>query len=235
MNGKSLKKILRVASEPFLHLFYPLLCLHCQEELAAAGPLFCPGCLEHLSLIETKGRCRTCFAELSKGRCDRCIRRKVVIHRQLAACEAMGPVHALIREIYQGRRDCIAAAASLMAYQWLEQKMLLPEYLIPLPSSFWQKQKIGLDISLCLAQEIGKIFSIPTLSILRRKFDRSHFLTTGEFCHLFKAKKAGVLCDRRVLLISVEQSDSSFRLAGQELKAFFPAQIDALSFAAKME
>jgi predicted amidophosphoribosyltransferase len=181
--------------------------------------------------METKGRCRTCFAELSKGRCDRCIHRKVVVHRSLAACEAMGPARTMIHEMQQGRRDCIAAAASLMVYQWLEQGIPIPDGVIPVPTSFWQKQKTGLDIPLCLAKEVGNMFSVPVFPLLRRKLDRPHFLQTGEFCSCFQAKKIEGLCDRKVVLIALEGNDSLFRLAGGELQPFFPAYIGALSFA----
>jgi hypothetical protein len=155
----------------------------------------------------------------------------VVVHRQLAACEAMGPAKTLIQEMYQGRRDCIAAAASLMAYQWLEQGIPLPDGVVPMPTSFWQKQKAGLDVSLCLARAVGQIFSAPVFSLLRRKWDHSHFLETGELCCRFQAQKIGALCDRKVVFIAVEGSDRLFRLAGQELQPFFPAYIGALSFA----
>ncbi len=201
------------------------------------SPSFCSICLEQLSLIETKERCRTCFAEFHKGRCDRCIHRQVVVRRQLAACEAMGPAGTLLRALYNGSKDCISAAASLMAYQWLEQKLLLPEYLIPLPTSFWNRQKAGFDPHLQLAIELGKIFSVPVISALQKKFDRSHFLTNGDFRHLFKvkAKKGAILCDRRILLVAPELDDPAFRSAGEELRVFFPGQIEALAFASNCE
>ncbi len=207
--------------------------MHCEQSLSADGPLFCPHCLQHISLIETQGRCRTCFSELSKGRCDRCIHRHVVIHHQLAAVEAQGPARALLQEVHKGHKDGIAAAASLMAYQWLQQKHLLPEFLIPMPTSFWQKQKVGLDPELLLAKKLGELFSVPVISVLRKRFDRSHFLETGEFRHQIVSKKqAEALCDRRILLIATQCEDDLFRSAGRELKAFFPTQIDALAFGA---
>ena len=39
------------------------------------------------------------------------------------------------------------------------------------------------------------------------------------------------LCDKKILLIAPLLDDALLRCAGQKLKAFFPAQIDALSFA----
>ncbi|GEM_PF-6724100 len=224
--------ILQKGADALLRLLYPLLCMHCHKELSIRGPLFCSICLEQLSLVEREGRCRTCFYELHKGRCEKCIHRKVVIHHQLAACEQMGPAHTLLREIDQGNKKAVTAVASLMAYQWLEAQYLLPEILIPLPISFWRQQKIGFDPQQLLSQEIGKIFNLSTLSVLRRRFDHSHFMTQGEFSYRVEGRKqrGDSLCDRRVLLIALEQNDTLFRSAGKELKLFFPTQIDALAF-----
>lgn len=217
----------------FVSFLYPPLCLHCEMALKDRGLLFCSACLEHISLVETEERCRTCFGQLHKGRCERCLHRQVIICRQLAACEMMGPARTLAHAIKRGRKECISAAASLMVYQWLEQNQLMPDFLIPLPASIWQRQKIGFDAHLFLAKELGRLFSLPVLSILKSRFDRQYFLTQGEFRHRVVAngKKGGILCDQRVLLIAPELDDALFRSAGEELKPFFPSQIEGLSFA----
>ena len=159
--------------------------------------------------------------------------RQVVVRRQLAAVEMMGPARTLVQLIEKGRKECISAAASLMAYQWIEQKQLMPDLLLPLPTSIWQRQKIGFDAHLFLAKELGRLFSLPVLPLFKTKFDRHHFLTQGEFrnCVVANGQKGGVLCDKRVLLISPVLDDASFRSAGEELKPFFPMQIEGLSFA----
>lgn len=133
----------------------------------------------------------------------------------------------------KGQKECISAAASLMAYQWLEQKLVMPDFLIPLPTSIWQRQKIGFDQRLFLAKELGRLLSVPVFPLFKSKFDRSHFLIQGEFQSRIVAdgKKGGILCDKRVLLIAPVLDDASFRSAGEELKPFFPAQIEGLSFA----
>jgi predicted amidophosphoribosyltransferase len=146
-----------------------------------------------------------------------------------------GPARAMLNGIQAGKTECIPPAASLMAYQWLEMKMSLPDLLIPFPSSFWEKQRLGVDPQLMLAMELGQIFSVPVKSILQRKFDRERFLTKGEFQYrvqLSKRKKE-LLCDRRVLIIAPMLDDAQLRSVGMELKPHFPAQIDALAFAAR--
>jgi len=121
-----------------------------------------------------------------------------------------------------------------MAYQWLELKLPIPDFLVPLPTSFWEKQKLGCDPQISLGIELGKILSIPVKPILQRKFDRDRFLTRGEF-HTkiqLRVNKNEMLCDRRVLITAPLLDDAQFRYAGNELKAHFPSQIDALAFAA---
>lgn len=223
----SIKKV----GAALLNIAYPPLCAHCQERLSQRGPQFCPACLEQLSLIETQDRCRTCFAELSKGGCERCKKRPIVIHRQMAACEALGPAKSLLHALENGRKECFSAAASLMAYQWLQQKMPLPHFLIPFPVSFWHKQKHGFDVNLQLATELSKIFSVPMYKAFTRKFDRSHLLSQGEIHFRLHLSKAHLLCDQHLLLVAPLLDDELFRSAGNELRACFPLRLDALAFA----
>lgn len=150
----------------------------------------------------------------------------------MAACESMGPARSLCEGIDQGRRECISAAASLMAYQWLQRRKPLPEFLIPLPLPFWQKQRIGFDPELKLAKEVGKLFGIPVLPLLKERLDIDRLLRQGEWCYRLEAKadKRNGLCDRSVLLVASRLNDGLFRSAGEALKPFFPAQINALAF-----
>jgi predicted amidophosphoribosyltransferase len=232
-NINPVKRALQLAVHEILNLLYPPLCLNCQVRLPQRKVLFCAPCLEQISLIDAQDRCRTCFGELYKGRCERCMQRPVVVHRQMAACEAMGSAKALLNGAHSGRRECLSAAASLMAYQWLELKMPLPDLLIPFPASFWQKQRLGFDPQRLLAEELSRIFAVPVRSVLKRKFDREHFLTQGEVRSRVKVRKQKneMFYDRRVLLVALTLDDEMFRNVGSELRAFFPTRIDALAFA----
>jgi hypothetical protein len=106
-----------------------------------------------------------------------------------------------------------------------------------LPLSYWQKHKMGFDVHLLLAEEVGKIFSVPVVKVLKKRFDLSFYLARGEFAYRLEAKRnpVTVLCDRRILLVAPELDDLLFRSAAEELKPFFPAQIDALAFAAEFD
>lgn len=228
----SFKKI----AETLFSFIYPPLCLQCSHSLKR-GPLFCPLCLEQLTLLDTQGRCRTCFAFLHKGRCERCIHRPIVISRQLAVCEAMGPAFQLLKGIYAANQHCIAAAGSLMAYQWIEEHMPMPDVIVSMPMPFWQKYRQGSDVYLRLSQELGKILQIPVQQWLKCQWDHAHFLTTGEFSQkmVVSGKEKMNLCDKKILLVSPKLCDALFRKVAQELKPFFPTRVDALAFAAGSE
>ncbi len=217
-----------------LNALFPPQCLHCEDKLPRIPPLLCSTCLEQLSLAPIHQRCWTCFAELEKGRCERCIHRPVVIRRQLAATENIGPAATLLHNFSQGQRECIAPMAALMVYQWLEQKMLLPDLVIPLPVSFGNKYKHGFDGNFLLASEVARLFSVPVVRAFHSRFDLSHFLIQGEFRsrYCLKSRRKEPLADRTLLLIAPFLEDARLRSAGELLQNHFPAQLCVLCFTA---
>jgi predicted amidophosphoribosyltransferase len=124
--------------------------------------------------------------------------------------------------------------AALMAYQWLEQKMLLPDLVIPLPVSFGSRYRHGFDGNFLLASEVARLFSVPVVRTLNSRFDTTHFLTQGEFRSQFclKSRIKEPLADRTLLLIAPLLEDARLRNAGELLQAHFPAQMCALAFTA---
>jgi predicted amidophosphoribosyltransferase len=183
--------------------------------------------------METQGRCWRCFGLLYNGGCQRCMHRQPLIHRQMAACEVVGPAKNLLQGIGQGCGRCIAAAASLMVYQWLEQGQLVPEAIVAVPILLWKRLAKGNDPALQLAQQVGKIMGAPLVSALKTKWDQTRFLTQAEFGCRFEANKKGaaLLCDKRVLLIAPLLDDALFQSAAKELSFSYPGQIGALAFA----
>ena len=209
------------------HFLYPPLCLHCQTLLLKRIPVLCPCCLEQISLASVEERCSTCFSLLQKGRCDLCMHRPVVIRKQIAASERIGPAATLSASLLQDNPLSAAPLAALMAYQWFEYKMPLPDLIIPLPLFFWQ----SFNPHFLLAREVGKIFSIPVLPLLKKKWDRECFLTEGEFHSRFSVnrKRSEQVCDRTVLLIAVTLDDRLLRKAAESLQPFFPKVVFALA------
>ena len=82
-----MNRFLTTRSKQILNLFYPRLCAHCEQLLPQEKNTLCSDCFQQISFIDPLGRCRTCFAELGKGRCERCIHRSVIVQKQLAVCE----------------------------------------------------------------------------------------------------------------------------------------------------
>ncbi len=200
-------------SRALLHFLYPPLCLHCHALLPQRIPLLCSTCSEQMQLLSLEERCPTCCAPLRKHRCERCQKRGSLIRYQIAALERVGPALTLVQDL----RLTAPLLASLMAYQWLNGKTLLPDLLIPLP---------GAEL---LAQELSTLFSVPLLSCLRKRWDGKGFLTEGVFRSTFRCHKKAPLSDRHILLIALTCSDAWLRSAALALQPFFPAQISSLS------
>lgn len=223
---------IKKCAEFLFSIAYPSLCIHCHRSLEKSKTLLCEMCWEQIEWLDPLHRCRCCFAELHKKRCERCLHRSIVIQRQIAVCERIGPAHTLLHHFQYADSNVISSLAALMAYQWLKQEYLPPDLLIPLPVCFWSRRQLGLDLNFQLACAVGKILAVPVLVSLKQKWDREYFQTHKEFRYRFTLlkKKRDALCDRRLLLIAPLLDDALLRRAAQELKLGFAAQIDALTF-----
>lgn len=214
-----------------INLLYPPLCLHCQEKLPHIPPLFCSSCLTQLSLIPLEGRCRICFCEQEGGPCPRCSRRPSPLYCQLAAIEPMGAAATLLRALLQGRGEAIPAAAALMAYQWLEQKLPLPDLLIPLPLSKWRRYQLGFDVNHALARSVGSLLSTPVAAVLTSSWDWRAFVETAAMRARHTAHAKQPLADKRLLLIAPQLDDTALLSAATVLQDHFPKALYVLALA----
>lgn len=212
------------------HSLYPPLCLHCREKLSCQPPLFCTSCLTQLSLIPLEGRCRFCFCEQEQGVCLSCRHCSELCYRQLAAIEPLGAGQSLLRALLQGREETLSAAAALMAYQWLKQKLPPPDALIPLPLSLWQRYHLGFDVNAALARNIGSLFSVPVYSVLKRVWDRTVWQETGVFKAHYQVRTKESLADKRLLLIA-PQLGTAIQSAAGALEEHFPKALYGLALA----
>jgi hypothetical protein len=128
----------------------------------------------------------------------------------------------------------LLAIASLMAHRLLNNNHSLPQIIIPLPLPLWQRLKLGKDLHLLLAREVGKILDVPVLPLLISRFDRDHFLRTGVIQQLYtaKSKPQHTLADQRILLLALTLEDLKLREAGIILHQQFPTEITASCFLA---
>jgi len=217
---------------PILNILFPPLCLHCEERLEKDRTLFCTACLEQLIPIDPEGRCRICFAE--DNPCQRCMTRTVVIKRQAAACSDFGSARTLAAYLEKGNTQFLSAAASLMLLQFSHLEWPLPDLIIPLPGSLWERCKKGKSMNALLVQELTRLLNCPSEIVLRAVFDKRSFLEEAEIRTkpvLIERKKKH-LCDKRILLIAVKLDDDLFRQAAEALQEGFAAEIYALTFVA---
>lgn len=213
------------------HFFYPPLCVHCKVPVASHREMLCTSCLSLLSLIDLPGRCVTCFTPLDFSLCPVCSQRERRVHRQLASVEKMGPGATLFFAALQGDRSVFPAIAALMFYQWTRLSYPVPDLIIPLSGSLWNRIKIGFDLNQHLASQIAKDWGIRSVPLLKRKWDRELFMTEGMISSQFSCRNKGEITDRSVLLVSLSLNDLLIQQAAKSLQPFFPHQIYALSFA----
>jgi competence protein ComFC len=216
---------------PILNILFPPLCLHCEERLEKKRALFCTVCLEQLAPIDQEGRCRICFAE--EDPCQRCITRTVVIKRQAAACSNFGSARTLAAYLEKGNAEFLPAAASLMLLQFFHLQWPLPDLIIPLPGSLWERCKKGKSMNALLVQEMARLLQCPSEIVLRAAFDKRSFLEKAEIRTkpILIERKKKHLCDKRLLLLAVKLDDDLFRQAAEALLEGFASEIFALSFA----
>ncbi len=223
----SFKKILSEC----VQWIYPSLCLCCGRSLFVLGPLFCSVCLENLPLSEERKRCARCFFELGKGGCQRCRSRRRVIGEQMAALEAVGPARSLLREVQKGERKAVAAAASLMVYQWLKRERPLPDGVVPLPLPWIKRLGAEGDPHRSLAAAVAKLLDVPLFVPLKASYAHAQFIR-GEPMHYtftLRSRLAKGFADQRLLLVAPTLEDQLLREAGIALLVGGPASIDALA------
>ena len=180
----------------FLNILYPPLCLHCEEHLEKDRTLFCTVCLEQMAPIDPEGRCRICFAE--EHPCQRCMARTVAIKRQAAACSYFGSARTLAAYLKKGNTQFLSAAASLMLLQFSHLEWPLPDLIVPIPGSLWERCKKGKNINTLLAKEMARLLDCRCETVLRAVFDTRALLEKAEIRTrpvLIDRKKKHLYCD----------------------------------------
>jgi competence protein ComFC len=212
-----------------INILYPPLCLHCDNTLERKKELFCEACLELLSPIDPEGRCLTCFAE--ELPCLLCTQRPALLKRAASASHRFGPASTLSSYLQKGQTLFVPAAASLMALQFCALDWPMPDVIVPLPLSLWSRCKRGGDTHALLAKQIAHTFKTDYAHPLRAIGDKSHFLKTAEWraFAILRERQEKILCDKRILLISLEYNDAALRQAAEALTLGGASQIYSLS------
>lgn len=206
-----------------LKLFYPPLCVHCEEETLKPSYPLCSACLEQLRLLQT---------ETKRGE-----RSSFPLTRVASVGEYYGPLKSLL-DTFKGR-GCPALAsglAALMAAYFIELGWPLPDMVVPVPSPPFRNLRRGYEPAFLLAQEIGKIVSVPVFRLLKRQYGYppqsclpfAKRKTTPS--HLFVWKEKKEIAGKTILLVDdLIHTGTSLRASAYRLSEGFPRAIYGLT------
>ena len=224
--------------ESFLRVFFPPLCVHCQDPTAKLKTKLCTTCLEQMSLLEIEGRCPRCFNEKESGACTRCRQKSSPFRRMIAAFEYAGPAASLVQQLkFGGRQELAKDLAAWMVIQFLKLEVPLPDLIVPVPQPLARTFTRGYSQSLLLAKEIGLLLDRPVGDLLKKK--SGDFPQTGLLREQRENLAAGAISwkshcsisDKVVLLVDdVMTTGSTLRHSARTLEEGFPAALYALTF-----
>lgn len=160
-----------------------------------------------------------------------CIQRPALLKRVAIASDRFGPAATLSSYLQKGQALFAPAAAALMALQFCALDWPMPDSVVPLPLPLWSRCKRGGDTHAQLAKEIAYTLKADFAQPLRAIGDKSYFLKTAEWRPLALLRKGQeeVLCDKRILLISLEFNDAALRQAAEVLLEGCASEIYSLN------
>ncbi len=164
-------------------LFFPPLCLHCEEK--TDGALLCSSCTELLQLLDRTGRCPKC-ADYCKGKCLKlCLPYKELV----VAMENEGPIRSLVRQLENGKLPGLAKSlASYLVVQWLKNNLTLPDVIVPFRRSRWEKMRRGYSPAELLAGELRQQLGVGKGSIAGKRVVVVDAVLTSEELAKFAAE-----------------------------------------------
>ena len=222
-------KRMSVFLENLLSFIYPPFCLHCEEGLEKPQDLLCRSCLEHVQLLDVRGRCRYCFTLCEERTvCRNCSLQKAPFRRGAATVEGMGPAYTLFQNFASGKRPHLAASlGALMTMQYLELQWPFPDLIVPIPSTWGMRWQLGYDPVALLAKEVGKALQKPVVRDLKRNG------WIPEIYSHFRWKKRTDVSDKRILMVAdaFSKDNALPRSAAATVYEAFPLEICVLAFA----
>ena len=240
-------RMLRELGHSFLDLFYPPLCLHCQESLSASSPLLCEECLLLMTPVDPAERCPCCFSEQfdpkSQHLCFRCQKKPFALERLAAVFDYDGPAAILVRQLkYANKKYLAQGLAAYLAYQLIQLEWPVPDIIIPMPISWLRLLDRGYNQALLLAQELSPLLSRPVQQVLVRRIGGYSQAGLNQQQRLqlsadaFELKMGAALHDKRILLIDdVMTTGQSLECCAQALAAGYPSHIYALTVCRALE
>ena len=160
-------------------------CLSCERDIQK-GEDFCEKCKKELP-FNNGNVCEVCGINIpSKGKCVRCSGKKVY---EMARAPFLydGIIKKLIHNFkYNNAKYLFKPLGKYMAECYIENNMQA-EIIIPIPLFCKKIKKRGYNQAYKLAEEIGKILSLPTINALERIKD-----TPTQTALDFKERKANI-------------------------------------------
>jgi ComF family protein len=231
---------LKKVKNSFLHLVYPLHCLHCEELLAPDQPLFCQSCAFLLEMINPEERCPSCFNLIQEEAlvCLQCRKNPPLFSQMGAVFDYVGPAASLIKKLkYSNQPHLAKGAGAFLVAQFEHLKWPLPDAIIPVPLSFTHWIDRGYNQSALLAEQVANLLQVPVWQALqRRSGDYSQAgLTLAQRQTLegkhFKLQNTYELADKTLLLIDdVMTTGSTLKRCAEVLIEACPLQLYALTF-----
>lgn len=187
----------------FKGLVFPSACWHCEEE----GDPLCSSC--------------------------KCLLEILPPAEPLITFEGQGPVLSLIRALKSGQAPKLAKGlGGYMALQYLQNELPRPDFIVPVPQSFYRCCQVGYNPSLLLAQQIGKILEVPVVPLLKRKWqlfrqmrvarDQRYLLSKTSFAW----RKNTLIQSKTILLVDdVIGTGATLRACIQRLRERSPQRV----------
>lgn len=224
----------------FVHLFYPRLCLHCDEPLTKDVEHFCEICLSLLELINPKERCPRCFSKEYSSKYNRCGHCQTIdwpLKQTAAVFDHKEAAATFVQRIKYSNQPYLAkAAAAYMAVQFYELKWPIPDIIVPVPISWMRKIERGYNQSFELAAQLALFLERPVSQVLKRKNGGYSQAGLGKTMRLsmplslFYLKKEECIEDKIVLLIDdVATTGSTLCRCAEVLQEGYPDAIYGLT------
>ncbi len=154
-----------------LRLFYPPKCVFCEEVLENENFAVCPSCVSKISY--NKRACRVCGTPLDtvygERICPSCRKKKRAFRAAYVPLVYKDEVRASILGFkFGGKRARAKTFAALIYMKIREAEAERPDALTFVPMHFIKLGKRGYNQAELLAKELGHLWSVPVLPMLRK-------------------------------------------------------------------
>ncbi len=213
--------------ESFLALIFPPICLHCHAGVEKSGHLFCALCEKAL---ENDGGIEEIKEGLSMASSP--------FFKLYVLYDYHGPAGSLVRELKYGQQLYLAKTiAAMIALEFHKQSLEIPDYIVPVPITFFKCLSRGFNQTERIAHYLSKIWGIPVKKSLKRSLKGksqaglSKLQREALSVHEFSLVQDLDLQGKDLLLLDdVMTTGSTLHKCAETLLAARPRVINGLSF-----